>query len=87
MTQEVASTIDRWLRYGQFCVSLVALIGAMAYAGSRSERDEQQTRSLDRMAAELGRIQELATSGNAQIQVIGERVRGLEDRVTRIEKR
>jgi hypothetical protein len=39
------------------------------------------------MAGELGKIQELATAGNAQIQVIGERVRGLEDRVTRIEKR
>lgn len=87
MTLETASSIDRWLRFAQFFVAVTALVAALVYAGSRSERDEQQTRSLDRMASELGRIQELATSGNAQIQVIGERVRGLEDRVMRIEKR
>lgn len=87
MTLELASTIDRWLRFAQFFVAVTALVAALVYAGSRSERDEQQTRSLEKMAGELGKIQELATSGNAQIQVIGERVRGLEDRVTRIEKR
>ena len=87
MTIETASSIDRWLRFAQFCVAVTALVAALIYAGSRSERDEQQTRSLEKMAVELGKIQEMATAGSAQIQVIGERVRGLEDRVTRIEKR
>ena len=87
MTIETASSIDRWLRFAQFFVAVTALVAALVYAGSRSERDEQPTKSLEKMAGELGKIQELATSGSAQIQVIGERVRGLEDRVTRIEKR
>jgi membrane protein implicated in regulation of membrane protease activity len=87
MTLETASSIDRWLRFAQFFVAVTALVAALIYAGSRSERDEQQTRSLEKMAGELGKIQELASSASAQIQVIGERVRGLEDRVTRIEKR
>jgi len=87
MTLETASSIDRWLRFAQFFVAVTALVAALVYAGSRSERDEQQTRSLEKMAGDLGKIQELATAGSAQIQVIGERVRGLEDRVTRIEKR
>jgi membrane protein implicated in regulation of membrane protease activity len=86
MTLETASSIDRWLRFAQFFVAVTALVAALIYAGSRSERDEQQTRSLEKMAGELGKIQELASSASAQIQVIGERVRGLEDRVTRIEK-
>lgn len=86
MTLETASSIDRWLRFAQFFVAVTALVAALVYAGSRSERDEQQTRSLEKMAGELGKIQELASAGSAQIQVIGERVRGLEDRVTRIEK-
>ena len=87
MTIETASSIDRWLRFAQFFVAVTALVAALVYAGSRSERDEQQTKSLEKMAGELGKIQELATSGSAQMQVMGERVRGLEDRVTRIEKR
>jgi membrane protein implicated in regulation of membrane protease activity len=87
MTIELASSIDRWLRFAQFFVAVTALVAALVYAGSRSERDEQQTKSLEKMAGDLGKIQELATAGSAQIQVIGERVRGLEDRVTRIEKR
>lgn len=86
MTLELASTIDRWLRFAQFFVAVTALVAALIYAGSRSERDEQQTRSLEKMAGELGKIQELASTGSAQIQVIGERVRGLEERVTRIER-
>lgn len=86
MTLETASTIDRWLRFAQFFVAVTALVAALVYAGSRSERDEQQTRSLEKMAGELGKIQELASAGSAQIQVIGERVRGLEERVTRIER-
>jgi len=87
MTLELSSSIDRWLRFAQFFVAVTALVAALVYAGSRSERDEQQTKSLEKMAIDLGKIQELATAGSAQIQVIGERVRGLEDRVTRIEKR
>lgn len=87
MTIETASSIDRWLRFAQFFVAVTALVAALIYAGGRSERDEQQTKSLEKMAIDLGKIQELATAGSAQIQVIGERVRGLEDRVTRIEKR
>jgi len=87
MTLETASSIDRWLRFAQFFVAVTALVAALVYAGSRSERDAQQTRSPAKMAGDLGKIQALATAGSAQIQVIGERVRGLEDRVTRIEKR
>jgi len=86
MTLELASTIDRWLRFAQFFVAVTALVAALVYAGSRSERDEQQTRSLEKMAVELGKFQELASTGSAQIQVIGERVRGVEERVTRIER-
>jgi hypothetical protein len=50
MTLETASSIDRWLRFAQFFVAVTALVAALIYAGSRSERDEQQTKSLERMA-------------------------------------
>lgn len=87
MTQQTADTIERLQKWAQFGIALTALIGAFVYAGQRSERDEHQTKSLERMANELGRIQELATESGAQIRVLGERVRGLEDRVTRIERK
>lgn len=87
MTTEQAMTMDRWLKLAQFGVALTALIGAMIYAGQRSERDEHQSKSLERMATELGQIRDAATEGNAQIRILGERVRGLEERTGRLERR
>ena len=87
MTTEQAMSMDRWLKLAQFGVALTALIGAMIYAGQRSERDEHQSKSLERMASELGQIRDAANEGNAQIRVLGERVKGLEDRTSRLERR
>lgn len=87
MTKEMAQSMDRWLKWAQFCVALTALIAAMTYAGQRSERDEQQTRSLERMAAEMGEIRKEAQQGSQEARVLTERLRGLEERVTRIERR
>ena len=87
MTNEHAISMERWLKVAQFGVALTALVGAMIYAGQRSERDEHQSRSLDRMATELGQIRDAATEGNAQIRILGERVRGLEERTGRLERR
>jgi hypothetical protein len=39
------------------------------------------------MARELGQIRDAATEGNAQIRILGERVRGLEERTARLERR
>jgi len=87
MTKEVAESMERWLKYAQFLVALTALIAALTYAGQRSERDEQQTRSLDRMATEMGEIRKEAQNGTSEARVLGERMRGLEERVGRIERR
>ena len=87
MTKEVSESLDRWLKYAQFCVALTALIAALTYAGKRSERDEQQTRALDRISVDLSDIRKDAQEGIAQVRVLGERVRGLEDRVGRVERR
>jgi len=80
-------SMERWLKVAQFGVALIALVGALIYAGQRTERDEQQSRSLDVMAKELGQIRDAATEGNAQIRILGERVRGLEERTARLERR
>ena len=80
-------SMERWLKVAQFGVALIALVGALIYAGQRTERDEQQSRSLDVMAKELGQIRDAATEGNAQIRILGERVRGLEERTVRLERR
>lgn len=87
MTQQTADNIDRMVKWAQFLVALTALIGAFVYAGQRSERDEHQTKALEKMASDLGKIQESASESGAQIRVLGERVRGLEDRVGRIERK
>jgi hypothetical protein len=87
MTKEMAQSMDRWLKWAQFCVALTALIAALTYAGQRSERDEQQTRSLERMAVEMGEIRKEAQQGSQEARVLTERLRGLEERVTRIERR
>jgi len=79
--------MERWLKWAQFCVALTALIAALTYAGQRSERDEQQTRSLERMAVEMGEIRKEAQQGSQEARVLTERLRGLEERVTRIERR
>ncbi len=80
-------SVERWLKVAQFAVALIALVGALIYAGQRTERDEQQSRSLEVMARELGQIRDAATEGNAQIRILGERVRGLEERTARLERR
>lgn len=87
MTEQQGMTMDRWLKFAQFGVALIALIGALMYAGQRTERDEHQSRSLDLMASELRQIRDAATEGNAQIRILGERVRGLEERTSRLERR
>lgn len=87
MTQELADGINRWLKWAQFILALIAIIAAVNYAGQRSERDEQQTRSLDRMASEMSEIRKEAQQGTAEARVLGERIRGLEERVGRIERR
>lgn len=87
MTREVADSLNQWLKVAQFGVALVALIGAMIYAGQRSERDEAQGKALERMANELHEIRQTATEGNAQTRILGERVRALEERMGRLERR
>lgn len=87
MTQAHADFLDRALKWGQFALAVIALIGALVYAGRRSERDEQQTVALDKMASELGKIQQQATTASAELRVFGERLRMLEERVARIESR
>jgi hypothetical protein len=87
MTEEQGMSVERWLKVAQFAVALIALVGALIYAGQRTERDEQQSRSLEVMARELGQIRDAATEGNAQIRILGERVRGLEERTARLERR
>jgi hypothetical protein len=87
VTRELAETAERWLKWAQLLVALVALGAAVNYAGQRSERDEQQTRSLDRMAVDMAEIRKEAQQGTAEARILGERVRGLEDRVGRIERR
>jgi hypothetical protein len=87
MTEEQGMSVERWLKVAQFAVALIALVGALIYAGQRTERDEHQSRSLEVMARELGQIRDAATEGNAQIRILGERVRGLEERTARLERR
>jgi hypothetical protein len=87
MTTETAQAIDRWHKTMQTSVAFIALIGAFIYAGQRSERDEQQTRALDRMASEMQKMQEQAGEGNAQIRVLNVRMGVLEERVSRIERK
>lgn len=87
MTTPTSDTPDRILKWAQFALALSALIGAMLYAGQRSERDEQQTKSLERMASDLGKMQEQSMSANAELRVLGERMRQVEERVARIERR
>lgn len=87
MSDETAKAMERWLKAAQFGVALIALIGAMIYAGQRSERDEEQTRSLGRIAEQMGQIQSALSDGNAQIRVLNVRVGVLEDRVGRIERK
>lgn len=87
MTREVADSLNQWLKVAQFGVALTALIGAMIYAGQRSERDEQQGKSLERMASELHEIRQTAVEGTAQVRILAERVRGLEERTTRLERK
>lgn len=83
----MATAINRWHKTLQTGVALAALIGAFVYAGQRSERDEQQTRALDRLANEMQKMQEQAGEGNAQIRVLNVRIGALEDRVSRIERK
>lgn len=87
MTKEVADSLNQWLKVAQFGVALIALIGAMIYAGQRSERDEQQGKALERMASELHEIRQTAVEGTAQVRILAERVRGLEERTTRLERK
>lgn len=87
MTKELTDSLNQWLKVAQFGVALIALIGAMIYAGQRSERDEQQGRSLERMASELHEIRQTAVEGTAQVRILAERVRGLEERTTRLERK
>lgn len=87
MTKELSDSLNHWLKLAQFGVALTALIGAMIYAGQRSERDEAQGKALERMATELHEIRQTATEGNAQTRILGERVRALEERMGRLERR
>jgi len=87
MTKELADSMNQWRGWLQFVLAIAAICGAFIYAGQRAERDEQQTRSLDRMANEMHSIREQGVEGTAQIRVLTERVRGLEDRMTRLERR
>lgn len=87
MTETADRTLNTWLRSAQTGVAIMALIGALIYAGQRSERDEAQTRALEKVASEMAKIQEQAVEGNAQIRVINVRISGLEDRVSRIERK
>jgi Flp pilus assembly protein TadB len=87
MPNPLADSIDRWLKWAQFCMALGALMAALTYAGQRSERDEQQTRALDRMAFELTDLRKEAQEGMAQVRILAERVRGLEERMTRLERK
>jgi hypothetical protein len=86
MTRELANAVDKWLRWAQFCVALTALIAALTYAGQRSERDEQQTRALDRMANDMTEIRRDSQEGMAQTRILAERVKSLEERMSRIER-
>ena len=71
----------------QTLVAFVALVSALIYAGQRSERDEQQTRAIERLAGEMQKMQEQAGEGNAQIRVLNVRISALEERVSRIERK
>ena len=87
MTTETERTLNTWLRSTQTGVAVLALISALVYAGQRSERDEQQTRALDKMAVEMAKIQEAATQGSSEIKVLNVRMGALEERVGKIERR
>lgn len=87
MTKELADSLNQWRGWLQLVLAAGAIMGAFIYAGQRAERDEQQTRSLDRMATEMHTMREQGAEGTAQIRVLTERVRGLEDRMTRLERK
>jgi len=87
MTHELARVIDKVYKFGQLVMMAGALLTAVSYAGQRSERDEAQTRAIERMATEMQKMQEAANQGNAEIRVINVRVGALEDRVGKMEKR
>jgi hypothetical protein len=74
-------------KFGQLVMMAGALLTAVSYAGQRSERDEAQTRAIERMATEMQKMQEAANQGNAEIRVINVRVGALEDRVGKMERR
>ena len=79
--------MDRWLKAAQLGVAVLALVGALIYAGQRSERDEEQTRSLSKIADQMQKIQGAVSEGNTEMRVLNVRVGVLEERVGRIEKR
>jgi hypothetical protein len=87
MTLETQKAVEFWMKPAQLAVAVLAVAGAFVYAGQRSERDEQQTRALDKMASEMEKIQQQTGEGNAQIRVINVRIGALEDRVGKMEKR
>jgi hypothetical protein len=87
VTIETKNAVEFWMKPAQLAVAVIAIAGAFVYAGQRSERDEQQTRALDKMATEMEKIQQANGEGNAQIRVINVRIGALEDRVGKIEKR
>jgi hypothetical protein len=87
MTHELARVIDKVYKFGQLVMMAGALLTAVSYAGQRSERDEAQTRAIERMATEMQKMQEAANQGNAEIRVINVRVGALEDRVGKMERR
>ena len=87
MTIETKNAVEFWMKPAQLGVAILAIAGAFVYAGQRSERDEQQTRALDKMASEMEKIQQATGEGNAQIRVINVRIGALEERVGKIEKR
>ena len=86
MTLETQKAVEFWMKPAQLAVAVLAVAGAFIYAGQRSERDEQQTRALDKMASEMEKIQQQTGEGNAQIRVINVRIGALEDRVGKMEK-
>ena len=87
MTQELAQALDKWHKFAQLAMMAGALLTAVLYAGQRSERDEAQTRAIERMANEMQKMQEAANQGNSEIRVINVRVGALEERVGKMERR
>lgn len=71
----------------QLILTVILIIGAIAYVGRRLESDDHQQRLLEGIASDINLIKDRNADASAQIRVISERVSQVEKRLERMESR